>query len=74
MRKSKWKKCLTAYIGRIGPTVDRGGYPVPIGGGTIPPANGVDGMSTLAVFDGTSSSALHTKLSENIKQFLVKKK
>lgn len=54
--------------------VDRGGYPVPIGGGTIPPANGVDGMSTLAVFDGTSSSAIHTKLSENIKQFLVKQK
>lgn len=50
------------YIGRIAPKAGWGGYPIPIEPGTIPPTNWVDGMSTLATFDGASSSANIFKL------------
>lgn len=37
---------------------------MPNGGGTTPPTSGVDGMSTLAAFDGASFSAFNSNLSE----------
>lgn len=46
---------MNTYIGCIPPKVC-GEYPTPNDPGTTPPTSGADGTSTLATFDGASSS------------------
>lgn len=54
--------CTGTYCGGIGAKVSWPGYPTPVDPGIPPPTIWDDGTSTLAAFEGASSSAIYINI------------